>query len=903
MRVAAAAARMYPRKGRIKSSPGAPVQNPLVPRVAEFFSANRAVTTVTSGGTDAPPSGSGATWTVASSAMFSATATGLSQFHVADPAAPSEMIAVTNVNGTTWTVTRGAENTTPVAHSAGFTVYQVVTTGFLGAIPVTIYPVPPPTGATATDTAAIGAAISTLNAAGGNGTLMFRDGTYQVDSNALVIQNCSNFAVTSTGATIITQAPNRSGLANNVTGDLFIIADSTDFRVEGITFDGLRDTVAPITALTHSASSGQPSVTVANGQGARYLAGQYLTLFGGLGTGEQAQSDGFVIVASSPPPLLISSITPGGGSGGGDLITFTTNLGNSYTHVSGTVLSDGYGPYACTGAYLTPYQCGYHNTVAGRTLLGEDQQNGLHLLNCQRFTVSRVESRNIWESGIKMGTGFDSAPMSDACSQGMVSNCITYHGYDQGISVWLSNNITVEDCVSNSSGWAGISFSASDYCTASGNKILNSVYRVPIDYDDGNGIAVEGGRGNQIEGNVISGVYNSGIKLALSPSLFPLNAGTAPTTSTYLTAGTAAGTSIQVSSSTYLTAGTLCSIMDGLQSESLTIASVVDGTHVKFTTALEYSHAAGVYVTQRISLENVIAGNTITNTINGNCLETYLCVRSVIKNNIVTAWAPGVTAVFGICLSSLTSSATGQLPSGIYIGGDGSIVEGNIFTGAGGDSAILADYVSGIQLRGNKISGSFPNAYGSPGLLVYGVTDSIIADNVIHDLASQVGMKLATGGPSTATKTVRVTVTGNVIERLSDQSGIFANDADSLTISGNVVRSCSNGIELMGVTNSVVAGNITNSNQGSGILLDNDGSSVGSTGNRVIGNTARDDGSGYNIDTGGTWTQAYGIRETGNSNSNLYLGNECDSNGTSQIATVGAGSVTHYNILSGTISS
>ena len=42
--------------------------------------------------------------------------------------------------------------------------------------------------------------------------------------------------------------------------------------------------------------------------------------------------------------------------------------------------------------------------------------------------------------------------------------------------------------------------------------------------------------------------------------------------------------------------------------------------------------------------------------------------------------------------------------------------------------------------------------------------------------------------------------------------------------------------------------------------------------------------------------------EIGNSNNNLFLGNEVDSNGTSQLATVGAGSVTHYNIISGTIS-
>jgi hypothetical protein len=101
----------------------------------EVFQANRAVTTVSSGGTDAPAQGTQETWTVASSSGFPAASSAASpptQFHVADPAAPAEMIAVTGVSGTTWTVTRGAESTTPAAHTAGFTVYQVVTTGGLG---------------------------------------------------------------------------------------------------------------------------------------------------------------------------------------------------------------------------------------------------------------------------------------------------------------------------------------------------------------------------------------------------------------------------------------------------------------------------------------------------------------------------------------------------------------------------------------------------------------------------------------------------------------------------------------------------------------------------------------------------------------------------------------------------
>ena len=96
----------------------------------ELFT-NEAATTVSSGGTGAPAQGTVESWTVASSSSFPAISGG-QQFHVGDPAAVTEIIAVTAVSGTTWTVTRGAESTTPVTHASGFTVQQVITGGTLG---------------------------------------------------------------------------------------------------------------------------------------------------------------------------------------------------------------------------------------------------------------------------------------------------------------------------------------------------------------------------------------------------------------------------------------------------------------------------------------------------------------------------------------------------------------------------------------------------------------------------------------------------------------------------------------------------------------------------------------------------------------------------------------------------
>lgn len=96
----------------------------------ELFT-NEAATTVSSGGTGAPAQGTVESWTVSSSSSFPAIS-GSQQFHVADAAAVTEIIAVTAVSGTTWTVTRGAESTTPVTHASGFTVQQVISAGTLG---------------------------------------------------------------------------------------------------------------------------------------------------------------------------------------------------------------------------------------------------------------------------------------------------------------------------------------------------------------------------------------------------------------------------------------------------------------------------------------------------------------------------------------------------------------------------------------------------------------------------------------------------------------------------------------------------------------------------------------------------------------------------------------------------
>lgn len=95
---------------------------------------NNPSTTVISGGTDAPASGTQEYWTVASDFGWPTASMGTTQFHVGDPAAPSEVILVQDMSGTTWNVIRGAESSQPVQHAANFTIAQVVTAGWLGSV-------------------------------------------------------------------------------------------------------------------------------------------------------------------------------------------------------------------------------------------------------------------------------------------------------------------------------------------------------------------------------------------------------------------------------------------------------------------------------------------------------------------------------------------------------------------------------------------------------------------------------------------------------------------------------------------------------------------------------------------------------------------------------------------------
>jgi hypothetical protein len=104
--------------------------------------ANDATATVTAGGSTTPSAGTVESWTLSSSTMPAASASSVPPAfcYVADQAtgAEPEKILITDITGSTATVTRGADGTTPIAHTIPFVIQQVLSRATLLALQVPV---------------------------------------------------------------------------------------------------------------------------------------------------------------------------------------------------------------------------------------------------------------------------------------------------------------------------------------------------------------------------------------------------------------------------------------------------------------------------------------------------------------------------------------------------------------------------------------------------------------------------------------------------------------------------------------------------------------------------------------------------------------------------------------------
>jgi hypothetical protein len=199
--------------------------------------ANNPAGTVNSGGTDAPAAGTSEAWTVNVTAAFavaSSTAVPATHFHIVDPAAPTEVMKVTTSPGGTgsgqsWTVTRGAEGSTPVTHAAGFTIVQSVTAGALQSITPVFPGIAAGTQDIDSTTPATVGDLSFPVTAGGNyyvrGKVSFTEGA---NGNAAAFRFVGQAGATVTGMSISNWFSQQSTTASIFPDDLTALGTDAD---------------------------------------------------------------------------------------------------------------------------------------------------------------------------------------------------------------------------------------------------------------------------------------------------------------------------------------------------------------------------------------------------------------------------------------------------------------------------------------------------------------------------------------------------------------------------------------------------------------------------------------------------------------------------------------------------
>lgn len=734
------------------------------------------------------------------------------------------------------------------------------------------------------DTTAITNALTALSTASG-GTLYLPPGTYV--TTGLVVQGLSGFTIRGERGSVLTIAGNTVGAPNQGYANILTIADSTDFVIEGLSIDGRRDSQFPLTVLAANASAGQATVQVAHGAASAYVVGQRLNVLGGLtaNSGNEANQQ--------DQQLVIQAITPGAGAAP-DTITFTTNLANSYTAAAGT-LSDGYGVYAANGAYVTPWQTG-NATVAGRPLNQEDQQNGIHLINCRRFRVSGCNIHNVWESPIRCGTHvLNGSAQTDGCSYGTITGNTIWHGYDQGIGLWCSSNMTVTSNAITAAGWAGICLTLSDDCTITGNVASDNVQRIPNDVKAGYGIAIEGGARNTISANKCNANYGSQIYLTAGGTIpfggpaqvattvasgsnavaLPAATVNVGSTATFATAGqftvlSSAGAQQVTYTGVTGTSFTGCSggvgtLYTGAKltqypvftnngaalAINSTTSTVTDGT--KFQPGGKYTLVDGPK-TERVDVQS-IAGNVLTftkptafqhpdkvqfsqavcedNTIVGNSLSGGNDIGIRLLSAVRTTIYGNVINRAGLRGIDLIAWTFGGLqpPYGTVVAGNTITAPDN--TGDGSSyQAIAAGQCSDLQIVNNRCSGA-PSTQGYfTALFLQAVTDSVVSGNVIAD-AYAIGMRLDVVNEAVC---MRVLLSNNEILRCYGE-GVILWGGDSLNVKNNIIVGCASNNGPGGFGGALDIRGVTNSQISDNTVVNNGHGGIGLDSATIQGNT------------------------------------------------------------------
>jgi parallel beta-helix repeat protein len=673
------------------------------------------------------------------------------------------------------------------------------------------------------DTGPIGQAVAAASVSGG--TVFFPAGTYLTKD--LLIRSASNFVLRGDRGSVIYHTGNSVAAPSQATHDVCIIADCTDFSVDGLTFNARRDSISADQFLTANAASGQKNITVQDGT--KYFIGEAVTVFGGL-TANGGTEKNFTDTNN-----IITAIA-------GNVLTLTTNLANSYT-----------GTGASGGAYCTQYQTGgaVAYSIAGRNLGNEDAQNGLHLMNCQRFVIRNCTFLNTWESPLKLGTGFQTSSPTDGCTDGIITGSMSKHGFDQGISVWNCQNITVDNNWCYDAGWAGISLTHSNDCTVSANVCTNNLYSPASDLNEGTGIAVEGGVRCIVQGNVCSSNNSNGIRLSVSPMY-----GGAAEHTTVAASHSAGDTSLVVGSAANIVNGADLTYVDHTNNmirENIHVTNVT-GTTLTISPALRNNYVANSDIYARFGEDCLISGNNCAlNALGAGIKADQQIALKVFANDCSKNGFSGGSFVdtlgtYGIHLHSFCQQA---------------IVEANTCSFNSEEGIVIDNDCRAVAVQFNECnSNGIKGTNQKNGIKFIGPQDSAAIGNICN-FNTATGIYITNGSVSTQ----RNSLIDNTA-LYNNNSGIFLDNAgQEFMIQGNTIAyNGDTGIKVSGYKNSIFSLNKCYNQGGQeGIRFDDNGANF-CLDNKVVDNMLYDD-------QGGGATQSWGIRELNNTARTILRGN------------------------------
>ena len=239
--------------------------------------------------------------------------------------------------------------------------------------------------------------------------------------------------------------------------------------------------------------------------------GTYKTFSGITGTTTTAYYGG----SASPPLAVGASLSGFSMRGAGEHTVFQLAAGSIMNVMQFGVCTDShFHDFVCDGNWAEQVWNSYYEVQGnGFAVLGLDD-----VAYSERNRIVNVTCRNTGQSAFRFGmynTGGLPYAFLTGLKDSTVNRCNALNAHDQGFAVWSCENTSLSQCLADGECWAGISLTVSTNCTVtdcvSKNQYWTQTQDVYSTTKHGFGIAVEGGSGHKITGNTFLNNMQAGV--------------------------------------------------------------------------------------------------------------------------------------------------------------------------------------------------------------------------------------------------------------------------------------------------------------------------------------------------------------------------------------------------------